>query len=68
MNNVNCPFHGCIGASGALQETDGNQCALVIDKFAPCELEVQGKAVDWRVCQVFVVKLRPNWYNHKSAN
>jgi len=49
----NCPFYGCSGDQGYLVETGGNQCALVVQRNAPCENEVEGKAVEWSACSRF---------------
>jgi hypothetical protein len=33
----------------------GNECGLITDRFAPCELAVAGQPVDWRACGVIPV-------------
>lgn len=30
--------------------TGGNQCALILASHAPCAMEVNGQAPDWRAC------------------
>ena len=50
----NCPFYGyhlaLVGRPFVLLNSRGNQCAIVVDAFSPCYLEIEGKPVDWRVC------------------
>jgi len=61
---VNCPFYGryvamtLLGAEAVLKErltfrsSGGNQCAIRLTTYAPCELALEGKPVDWQVCPV----------------
>lgn len=61
MNN--CPFYGraiylyaTVYVSQTtcppflLLDTQGNQCALVTYRHAPCMMEVDGQSIDWREC------------------
>lgn len=56
MNN--CPFYGRHLHLGdrdnalpiLLIDSRGNQCALVTTAFAPCRMEIAGRAVDWAEC------------------
>ena len=58
----NCPFYGwhvAVCAVGHLtiaahslrfMASGGNQCALRLTSYTPCDLAIEGKPVDWRVC------------------
>jgi len=53
---MNCPFYGrhlaMIGAAPfALIDQKGNQCALITTSFSPCQREIAGQTIDWRLCQ-----------------
>lgn len=60
---VNCPFYGrhivlsLVGASPfpvhqvlLLDSDGGNQCALWMHGYHPCELAIADQAVEWRGC------------------
>jgi hypothetical protein len=58
MSN-NCPFYGYHMHRSRLPDaalpflliaTTGNQCALLINRHAPCYMEIEGLPVDWREC------------------
>lgn len=55
-----CRFYGChaVPRAQVLVESQGNQCALVRDAYAPCQMEIEGKPVDWQKC--------PKNYQHGS--
>ncbi len=48
----NCPFYGFSSPLGTsvMIPTRGNQCSLVQNAYAPCYLEINGKAVEWHTC------------------
>jgi hypothetical protein len=60
MSANNCPFYGKYlyrppphaSTPFLLLDQRGNQCALVSEKYAPCYMEINGLAVDWRECPV----------------
>lgn len=59
----NCPFYGrhmILIAQGSvslmplrliLLDSGGNQCAITMDGYAPCLLEIEGKPVEWSACK-----------------
>jgi hypothetical protein len=50
---MSCPFYGqcALPMLQATTSPGGNQCALVIEAFSPCTMEVhQGKQPDWDSC------------------
>jgi len=70
----NCPFYGRYTAlmllgSGAIPRqglqfvaSGGNQCALDLQSYHPCDFALEGKPVDWRVCPVWVsATAQPRW-------
>ncbi len=54
MIETNCPFYGRhfveMGDPFILLASSGNECGLVRSSFSPCQLEVEGWLVNWRVC------------------
>lgn len=63
----NCPFYGStiiIGELGgvgsgrgqlALWHIGGNRCAAMMGSHTPCQMEIEGKESDWRLCKVIGV-------------
>jgi len=53
---MTCPFYGMSAFSylhhdrGLLISTNGNQCALLVDHAAPCQMEAMGLAPDAETC------------------
>jgi hypothetical protein len=49
---MSCEFYGyhAIPAMRVLARSGGNQCALVTSAFAPCKMELAGRAPDWPLC------------------
>ena len=45
-----CPFYGFHYAAGFFMDSEGNQCPLITDRYAPCQMEIAGKAPDWKLC------------------
>lgn len=57
-----CPFYGhAVGGFLWLTDSDqaalltlidsrGNQCALVLDAYSPCYMEIEGVMPDWKEC------------------
>ncbi len=45
-----CPFYGFFAANGMMMDQHGNQCALVIDSYRPCQMEKEGEQPDWNGC------------------
>lgn len=62
MPAPNCPFygvsmfwHGNYDSNAplfVLMSTEGNQCALITNRFAPCWMEQNGEDIEWRQCPV----------------
>ena len=50
---MSCPFYGkhSFALMRVLVNSRGNQCALVTDAFAPCYLEIEGRAPDLEKCK-----------------
>lgn len=50
-----CPFHGFRADTEllVLSSTRGNQCALRVESFAPCQMEDDGEEADWAACTHF---------------
>jgi len=48
---VSSPELVSVGRPFTLIEQGGNQCAIVVDAYSPCKLEIEGRAVDWRMCE-----------------
>jgi len=57
----NCPFYGWhVAVCGVrhliaahslrFMASGGNQCALRLTSYTPCDLAIEGRPVDWRVC------------------
>lgn len=55
----NCPFYGramyqsrmvTAAKPFLLLGTNGNQCALVLESHAPCQMELNGEDPEWREC------------------
>jgi hypothetical protein len=57
---MNCPFYGRYLFRGPahastpflLLDQRGNQCAVITEALAPCHMEMNNLAVDWRDCPV----------------
>ena len=57
---MNCPFYGHamyqtgLGIASPrpflLLKTNGNQCALLVTRFAPCLMETNHETPDWKTC------------------
>jgi hypothetical protein len=47
---VSCRFYGMNGMFGALTPTHGNQCGLITDRHAPCQMEIANEAPDEKTC------------------
>ena len=64
----NCPFYGrhlypanskIVEPPFLLLDQRGNQCALIVTAFSPCQMEITAQPVDWRACHVVLeVRLR----------
>lgn len=46
----NCKFYGHSGIMGELFPTGGNQCGMITDSHAPCQMEMEGMEPDWGSC------------------
>lgn len=67
---MNCPFYGRhmylsptkegVMPPFILLDSQGNQCALVGDSFAPCRLEADGQPVEWSACPL-MEGIRVSW-------
>jgi len=49
---VNCRYYGMSGAAGRLISTHGNQCALILEAHAPCQMEIAGETPDEKTCRL----------------
>ena len=49
-----CPFYGfnIILNRNLMIDTEGNQCGLIGDSYAPCQMEVHGDKPDWKACPI----------------
>ena len=47
---VACHFYGKAVGGTRLVDTHGNQCALIIERHAPCQLELAGATPDEKTC------------------
>ena len=47
-----CPYYGMSGQGGLqrLFPSGGNQCALVMNAHAPCQMEIEGQLPNWERC------------------
>ena len=45
-----CAFHGFSGMSNVMMDSGGNQCALKIDSYSPCQMEMVGNKPSWSEC------------------
>lgn len=51
QERTKCPFYGFFLAPGPMfMDSEGNQCALNIDSFGPCQLEFNGEPPNWEKC------------------
>lgn len=56
----NCPFYGRamyvqlahFALPFILLNTEGNQCGLILNRHAPCILEIDGQPVEWSACPI----------------
>lgn len=57
---MSCPFYGqcALPVLRTTHATGGNQCALIMEASAPCQMEMQGKPVNWESCRAREV---PGW-------
>ena len=45
-----CPFYGFNGMFRVFLDSSGNQCALVVDSYSPCGMEMEKQTPDWTKC------------------
>jgi hypothetical protein len=47
-----CPFYGFYLSllAGVMADQEGNQCALIVDSYDPCQMERGGETPDWETC------------------
>ena len=48
--NAKCPFYGFMTMMNSLTDQQGNQCALVTDRYSPCEMEMEKETPCWDKC------------------
>lgn len=72
MKDHNCPFYGRhmyipqVTSGGRpfpfiLMSQGGNQCALVINSYAPCWMETHNQPIDWKQCPLVKdIRLEPH--------
>jgi hypothetical protein len=51
-----CPFYGfsgfgAFGIGAPMMDSQGNQCALVVDSHSPCAMLIRGDTPDWFLCE-----------------
>jgi hypothetical protein len=61
-----CPFYGLHSAQGALIDTSRNQCALIIESYSPCQMEVDGQTPYWETCPLNTPQLRETIANKED--
>jgi hypothetical protein len=49
---VSCRFYGFNGMFGGLIPTHGNQCGLITDRHAPCQMEMAQRKPDEKTCSL----------------
>jgi hypothetical protein len=51
---VSCKFYGASGHPEfeKLLGSGGNQCALIVESFSPCRMEIAGQEVDFSRCEL----------------
>lgn len=51
VNKYQCPFYGFyLSQMRVLIDQNGNQCALVVDSYSPCKMEIKKETPSWSVC------------------
>jgi len=52
LNRINpkCPYYGFYLSRGIMVDTYGNQCALIINSYSPCQMEMNKENPDWNKC------------------
>lgn len=55
-----CPFYGffCAKSAAAFLDQRGNQCALRVTSYTPCEMEFHKETPDWSKCPLNAEKDR----------
>jgi len=55
LNRPPCPYFGFHLTPGlnVMMDQGGNQCALEVGAFHPCDYQVRGAMPDWNVCAIF---------------
>jgi hypothetical protein len=52
------PFYGFAGVQGMFADSKGNQCGVIRDAIAPCQMEIREKNPDWRKCPYNTLEAR----------
>jgi len=52
LPRTKCPFYGFHSELGIFMDNGKNQCPLITDSYAPCEMETAGKAPEWSACSI----------------
>jgi hypothetical protein len=47
-----CPFYGFHSHGQLMVDQSGNECALIFDRFAPCQMDVWNETPNWRYCSM----------------
>lgn len=45
-----CPFYGFTAILGFMRDSKDNQCALKIELYDPCQMELDGDKPRWSIC------------------
>jgi len=45
-----CPFYGFHLARGMFIDSKGNQCAVIINSYSPCQMGMAGQTPNWSEC------------------
>jgi len=46
-----CPLYGFAYAIGNLIDSEGNQCAIITDRYSPCRMEILDQEICWKDCR-----------------
>ena len=55
-NRAACPFYGfhlALGKFRSMMDQNGNQCALKISSYSPCQMEMDNQKPSWKDCSFF---------------
>ena len=50
IERTRCPFRGFSIRGKIMADSKGNQCALEVISYGPCDMELDGKQPNWSKC------------------